>query len=134
MSDAEKKAMEVEIMKVTNKTQIDMMSAWNEQEKQFQGFVNEHEGTASDLAQLGWVGKLLIGLRGLQRPVWGFGTLYLDYQVLSGGWNLTSFNLDGINQAWPIVLLINGVVLVFLFGERAMKNLAPLLNSLFSKK
>lgn len=88
--------------------------------------VKELEGTASDLKQFGVIGKMIIFLRGVQRPVWGFATLVIDFYWLSGTWTLTE---EQSNAAY----LINFLVLGFLFGERTLKNLEPLLTKIFAK-
>jgi len=79
------------------------------------------EGTASDLKALPVVGRLVIFLRGAQRPVWGFGSLYMDYMVFSKKWPLTPESYEEI-AFWTI----NFLVLGFLFGERAVKNILPM--------
>lgn len=79
------------------------------------------EGTSRDLLAGGPFGRLVLFLRGLQRPTWGFAVIGLDYFVFSGQWALP----DGpVASAFWIV---NALVLGFLFGERALKNVLPLL-------
>lgn len=93
-----------------------------EMDKEFNKRIADLEGTASDLKSLPIIGPILLFMRGAQRPVWGFATLYLDYQVFSAGWNLT----DG-SQAASAFYIINILVLGFLFGERAIQNVLPML-------
>lgn len=122
MSQKERADVEMAIMQLNHKKEMEIIQVWNEQEKNFQQFVSKHEGTAADLAQLGILGKILLGLRGLQRPVWGFGILLIDWNVFSGVWTLDE-------QMLNIVWIVNLVILSFLFGERAIKNVLPLVTS-----
>ena len=86
------------------------------------------EGTAEDLLKLPVIGRIVLFLRGCQRPVWGFSALVMDWQLLSGSWTVELYNAtaDAITAEGWIVLAINVLVLGFLFGERAIKNLLPL--------
>lgn len=77
------------------------------------------EGTASDLKSLPILGPVMLFLRGCQRPIWGFGTIYFDHQVFSGAWSITTGPQE--SAFWIINLLVLG----FLFGERAVQNIAP---------
>lgn len=81
--------------------------------------ISQLEGTAQDLLALPVIGRLLLFLRGAQRPVWGFATLYLDWCWFAT-WQLT-------DQQETALTLINVLVLGFLFGERAIKNVMPLI-------
>lgn len=84
------------------------------------------EGTTRDLLALPVVGRLVIFLRGMQRPVWGFGTLWGDFMVFSGRWNVALQTDGNWTPEGMALILINLLVLGFLFGERAVKNLLPL--------
>lgn len=85
------------------------------------------EGSAQDLRVIPIVGPLVIFLRGLQRPVWGYMTLYIDVMWFSGKWKME-------DQQESAMWIINLLVLGFLFGERAIQNLAPLISELMQKK
>jgi len=85
------------------------------------------EGSAQDLRAIPIVGPLVIFLRGLQRPVWGYMTLYIDVMWFSGKWKME-------DQQESAMWIINLLVLGFLFGERAIQNLAPLISELMQKK
>jgi hypothetical protein len=86
------------------------------------------EGTASDLKALPILGPIMLFLRGSQRIVIGFGTIYMDYMVFSAAWKLS----DGVqNNAF---FMINLLVLAFLFGERALKNVAPLITDMLAAR
>jgi len=80
-----------------------------------------NEGTAKDLLALPIIGRILLFCRGAQRPIWGFGVLYMDYMVYSGAWSLKE------GQEASAFWVINLLVLGFLFGERTVKNLTPLI-------
>ena len=85
------------------------------------------EGSAQDLRALPVIGPLVLFLRGLQRPVWGYATLYGDAMWFMGRWQL---NAQQESALW----VINFLVLGFLFGERAVQNVAPLIAELMKSK
>jgi hypothetical protein len=85
------------------------------------------EGSAQDLRALPVIGPLVLFLRGLQRPAWGYATLYGDAMWFMGRWNL---NAQQESALW----VINFLVLGFLFGERAVQNVAPLIAELMKNK
>ncbi len=90
-----------------------------------------------DLEKIPFFGKIGLFIRGMQRPIWGMALLYIDLQVLSGAWPLankvsevavatatTALSSSIESTFW----LINLLVLGFLFGERAVKNVMPMIN------
>lgn len=85
------------------------------------------EGSAQDLRAIPVVGPLVLFLRGLQRPIWGYATLYGDAMWFMGRWQLSE-------QQESALWVINFLVLGFLFGERAVQNVAPLLTDLLEKR
>lgn len=85
------------------------------------------EGSAQDLRAIPLVGPAVIFLRGLQRPLWGYATLYGDAMWFMGRWQLTE-------QQESALWVINFLVLGFLFGERAVQNVAPLIADIMTKK
>jgi len=96
-------------------------------EQSFRKFIVEYEGSARDYQHVPIVGPIVLLFRGLIRPLWTIGTLY---------WNWVYFT--SVDQ-WPEMkwrlLLINTIlVLVFWFGERAVKNVTPFLVELFKKR
>ena len=97
-----------------------MLTIAYEMDKELNKRISDLEGTASDLKSIPIIGSILLFLRGAQRPVWGFATIYLDYQVFSKGW---SFDIG--SQAGSAFYIINILVLGFLFGERAIQNVMP---------
>lgn len=85
------------------------------------------EGSAQDLKAIPVVGPIVLFLRGLQRPVWGYATLYGDAMWFMGRWQLGE-------QQQSALWVINFLVLGFLFGERAVQNVAPLIADIITKK
>ena len=90
--------------------------------------VAQLEGTASDLKSIPYLGAVMLFLRGAQRVVIGYGTAYIDYEVFSG---IITLPEGPVLNAW---FASNLLVLGFLFGERAVKNVAPLLTDLMTAK
>jgi hypothetical protein len=88
--------------------------------------VADLEGTAKDLKAIPILGPIMLFLRGSQRPVWGFACMYLDFKVFGGAWALTDPQIAGAFYA------INFLVLGFLFGERAIANVAPAIKDIVS--
>lgn len=99
-----------------------------EAENEFNNRVKDLEGTASDLSHFK-LGKLVLFFRGLQRPLWGFFVMFLDWQIFAENWTIKEGSK--IEMAF---FIINFLVLGFLFGERAVKNVGPLVAQMFGKK
>lgn len=131
MSDQEKAQVNQAIQASAREHELRLLLLAQEEQEEFNQRIKDLEGTAQDLNQAGWFGKVIIFLRGAQRPVWGFGVLVLDFQVFSGEWQLRAMDVGGgqvvdlVSTFWAINLLVLG----FLFGERAAKNIMPLLKS-----
>ena len=85
------------------------------------------EGSAQDLRAIPIVGPVVLFMRGLQRPIWGYATLYGDAMWFMGRWPLSQ-------QQESALWVINFLVLGFLFGERAVQNLAPLIADVMNRK
>lgn len=83
-----------------------------------------YEGTAAELTTIPVLGPIMVFLRGAQRPIIGYATIWLDYNVFAGTWRLEPGAQE--NCFW----VINVLVLGFLFGERALRNLAPVIQVL----
>ena len=93
------------------------------------------EGTAEDLKALPVVGRIIIFMRGCQRPLWGYATLLMDWMLFSKQWALELHNPNGTSTIEGIiVLVINFLVLTFLFGERAVKNILPFVIGFLDKR
>lgn len=86
------------------------------------------EGTATDLRAVPVIGPIMLFMRGAQRPVWGVATMWADAMWFSGKWGALS------QQQESALWLINMLVLSFLFGERAVSNLAPLVSEFMAKR
>lgn len=103
-------------------------TALNEAENNLNQRIREQEGTASDLKSIPILGHIVLFLRGVQRPAWGFFTMYLDYE-----WLVSSTDTY-TDQQQTALIVINILVLGFLFGERTIKNLTPLILQVFGSK
>lgn len=135
MSEKEREEMKIVIAKASREYELELIRLAQQEQESFNQRLKEMEGTASDLNQAGWPGKVVLFLRGLQRPVWGFFVLYMDFMVFSGSWPLeqvkpgtegaaavaVSMGMDLQSAFW----VVNFLVLGFLFGERAMRNVMP---------
>ena len=125
----EKENLKRAMTKLLHDQEMEIQRFTLEAEQEFNTRIRELEGTASDLKQFGWIGKIVLFLRGLQRPLWGYGVVYMDFMVFSGKWNI-----EEDSQMQSAFWIINFLVLGFLFGERAIKNVAPLIKSMTEKK
>lgn len=127
MTEEQKAAVSLEIQKIELQKQSDLSKAIAESEKLINERIAQNEGTAKDLLSLPFIGRVVIFARGCQRPVWGFATLWADMNWFSGVW----VNLSEKQEA--ALLAINILVLGFLFGERAVKNLMPIISQYLGK-
>tara|TARA_B110000114_G_C14804704_1_gene282246 strand:+ start:50 stop:520 length:471 start_codon:yes stop_codon:yes gene_type:complete len=126
MNQKERAQAELSIQAMLHAKQIEANKVLADSAAQLDRRIAEQEGTAKDLLAMPVLGRVIIFARGAQRPVWGFSTLYMDHQwFFSGG----EFN----EQQQTAMITINVLVLGFLFGERAIKNLEPLLIKVFAK-
>lgn len=126
LSPEQKAQIELKMQDSLNEKQRAADIALSEAASQLDKRISDQEGTASDLKTIPILGTLVIFLRGCQRPVWGYATLWLDTQWFFGTYTLT----DKQNLA---LVLINVLVLGFLFGERTVLNLQPLIEKVFAK-
>lgn len=127
LSEEDEKRLAMQLQALTHNHVKEMQLLANEQQAEFNGRLKELEGTASDLKTIPFIGPIIIFLRGVQRPAWGFSTLVIDYHWFSGDWKIDA----GQESA---LYLINLLVLGFLFGERAIKNLEPLITKILEKR
>ncbi|RKZ71959.1 MAG: hypothetical protein DRQ48_01865 [Gammaproteobacteria bacterium] len=127
VSPVQKAEFELKMQELLAKKEADANQVLNEASAQLDTRIKEQEGTASDLKTIPVIGHLIIFLRGVQRPLWGYATLYMDWMWFSGGFKVLT------EQQQTALIVINMLVLGFLFGERTMKNLEPLLIKLFAK-
>ena len=128
MSEKEKSELSMRINEAANKQANEAARIVNEERAEFNNRIKEMEGTASDLKSIPVIGPIVIFLRGCQRPLWGYATLYIDFMVFSGSWKTLSETQE--SALWVINLLVLG----FLFGERAVKNIMPLVSQYFKGK
>jgi hypothetical protein len=127
MTETEKAELSIKIKNAEASRDIKLQQLVNESTQQFNDRTKQMEGTASDLKTIPYVGGFIIFLRGCQRPLWGFATLYFDNKWL---FSTQEFS-DRQEMAF---IVINVLVLGFLFGERAVKNLMPLIMKVLDKK
>lgn len=126
MSDAEKANLELAIDQAARTHELKLKRLLNDAQEEFNRRIAELEGTAKDLLQAGWLGKIVLFLRGTQRPAWGYATMYFDYMWFVG---------DGYTEQQELALtIVNVLVLVFLFGERGIKNVMPIINRFLESK
>lgn len=124
LSPQQRAEIELKIEKLAAKKQAEANRMLTDAAVQLDKRIAEQEGTAKDLLAMPILGRLVLFLRGLQRPVWGFFTMYID-----GMW-FTS-NPTYTEQQQTALIVINVLVLGFLFGERTLKNLEPLIVKVF---
>jgi hypothetical protein len=127
MSPEQKADLALKTKQLEANIQQQMDDAANTAEEILTNRISQLEGTASDLKSVPIVGPLVLFLRGLQRPLWGYATLFMDYMWFSEWTTLTS-------KQESALMAINILVLGFLFGERAIKNVMPLITKLFEAK
>jgi hypothetical protein len=136
-SDEEREQAKTIMVKLKGELELQGKQLDAEYEERFAKLLNEriaqHEGTASDLKIIPFLGPLMLFLRGAQRPIWGFGVLYMDFMIFSGAWTL-KVNEAGGGMQENAFWVINFLVLGFLFGERAIKNVLPLVNQFLANR
>lgn len=129
LSPEQRATLKTRIEEETTKREKAAHEAANQAEQNLTGRIKELEGTASDLKSIPLIGTLIIFLRGCQRPVWGFATLYLDFKVFSNTWPIQPDSMEAM-AFWTI----NALVLGFLFGERAIKNVLPMVTAFMAQR
>ncbi len=122
MSDEQKAEVKFRIMEASHQHEIAIYEAAMEAEIQLTNRIKDLEGTAKDLKGIPIIGPAMLFMRGCQRPIFGFFTLLMDYCVFSGIWVIA----EG-SRLESAFLAINILVLGFLFGERAVRNVLPML-------
>lgn len=126
---SEKAEMKLELERFLHQKEIEARELTLQEQIEFNKRITDLEGTAEDLKQAGFFGKVILFFRGAQRPIWGFATMYIDFQVYSGSWNL----VEG-SETSKAFWIMNGLVLGFLFGERALLNIAPKIKDIMKSK
>ena len=127
MSEAQKLEAEMKMLQIKASVDLQIQEMLNESERAFNDRIIQMDGTAEQLKSVFFIGPLIILLRAIQRPLWGFGTLYMDWMVFSDTWKIPTDSREDM-----CFLSINLIVLIFLFGEKAFKNIAPLIERLLS--
>jgi hypothetical protein len=121
MSEAQRGQMELVIKEMLHQQAMDLAKVAREDEAAFNQRIVDLEGTAHDLKSIPFVGALIIFLRGAFRPLFAYGTAYIDWVYF------TTNTAHWPEQQQTLLIAINLLVLVFFFGERAMKNIMPLI-------
>lgn len=119
-----------ELISLMHNNEMEAQKITLEVEQTFNQRIKDMEGTAQDLKQSGWMGSIILFLRGAQRPIWGYAVIYMDYMIFSSNWTIPEENPQLQSAFW----IINFLVLGFLFGERAVKNVGPLVAQMLQKK
>lgn len=127
MSEAQKLEAEMKMLQIKASVDLQIQEMLNESERAFNDRIIQMDGTAEQLKSVFFIGPLIILLRAIQRPLWGFGTLYMDWMVFSDTWKIPTDSREDL-----CFLSINLIVLIFLFGEKAFKNIAPVIERLLS--
>lgn len=135
MSDKEKAELTARIRETEHRREVQLMHLANEADREVTRRAAELEGTAADLQTLPVVGRIILFIRGCQRPTWGIFTMYMDWSVFSGAWNIQlSAEQGGWTPHGLAFWTINLLVLGFLFGERTVKNLLPLVTQFMATR
>ena len=121
MSEQAKAQMEIVIKDLLHKQAMEISAVAQEDEAMFNKRTTDLEGTAADLKTIPFVGALVIFLRGAFRPLFSYVTAYMDYIYF------VTDTSDWSEQKQTLLIAINLLVLVFFFGERALKNVMPLI-------
>ncbi len=129
MTDKEKAEAQMAWEQYAHAKELDIARLANDTEREFNQRIKDLEGTAGDLKGIPIIGTIVIFIRGAQRPAWGLFVLYADYMTFSGAWNLSA---DA--QLRSMLFAVNILVLGFLFGERAVKNVTPFISEFLSVK
>ena len=75
---------------------------------------------SSDLSGIPFFSSFFFFARGCQRVLWSIFTLILDWKVFSNSWKL-----QADTPIESTFFIVNILVLAFLFGEIALKNMTP---------
>lgn len=133
MSELDKEKLKIAVVEAARQHELELIRLAQAEQIEFNQRIKDLEGTAADLNNSGWPGRVIIFLRGAQRPIWGFVVLWLDIKVFSGAWILqSSTSVTSLNPGFDMqsaFWIINVLVLGFLFGERAVLNILPIWQS-----
>jgi hypothetical protein len=116
-------AQELEIQRA----ELEAKKAEVEEVKELNARIKDLEGTAKDLMQAGYAGRIVLFLRGAQRPLWGWSVMLMDIRVYLGSATLG-------DQEMKLLYALNLLVGSFLFGERAIKNVMPFFKDMIESR
>lgn len=128
MSPSEKATMELDLQRMAFEKQKQADAMMADAERRVTERISLLEGTATDLRSIPLLGPAMLFLRGSQRPTWGFAVMYADMMWFSGKWGVMTVQQE--SALWVINLLVLG----FVFGERAVANLAPIISDIMSRR
>lgn len=123
----QKVQFELQMQETLNQKQRDGEKVLADAAAQLDKRIAEQEGTASDLKGVPILGTMVIFFRGCQRPAWGFATMGMDWM-----WFFQTHTFTDKQDL--AMIIINVLVLGFLFGERTILNLQPLIERVFAAK
>lgn len=126
MSPQQKAEAELKVERLLMEKQAKANEFLRQSAAQLDKRIAEQEGTAQDLKSIPILGHIVLFARGSQRPIWGFATLWMDAQWFFGNYSFT-------DRQETALIVINTLVLGFLFGERAVQNLTPMIVQVFGK-
>lgn len=118
----------VQLEQIAAQRAKDDAAADNEADRALTDRIAQLEGTAADLKGIPVAGPAMLFLRGAQRIVIGYGVAWTDYQWLTGA--LGSLGMMQERLLFTASLL----VFVVLFGERAIRNVAPLVTDILAAR
>lgn len=127
MSEQQRQQMEIVVKEMLHTQKMELQDAARADEQQFNERTIALEGTAKDLQAIPYVGALIIFMRGAFRPLFSYMTAYFDYLYFVE--DTTAWS----DRQEALLLAINLLVLIFFFGERAMKNVLPIIMQVFMK-
>ena len=126
-SKEDKARLEIEIRKIAHAQELEIQRAELEADKELNNRIKDLEGTANDLMQAGYAGRIVLFLRGAQRPLWGWSVMLMDIRVYLGS---TTLGDEEMKLLYALNLLVGG----FLFGERAIKNVMPFFKDMIANR
>ncbi len=129
LSPDKKAELQLQLQTLADARERATADAVNEAEKRINERVAQYEGTAADLRGMPLIGPLMLFVRGAFRPVCAYAVLVLDFKVFSGSWSLAQDS-----QLASAFWVINVLVLGFFFGERAVRNVMPLITETMARK
>lgn len=142
MSEEDRIQAEMVVKEALHNQQLEIEKALQLDEQLFNERTIALEGTAKDLKAVPYVGALIIFLRGAFRPVFSYFTGYMDYlYFMESSVRVYDSNglLERVVTTWTdrqetLLLVMNLLVLIFFFGERAMKNVLPIIIEMFATR